>query len=212
MIVKKKSKVTKGLIAASFLIAIIALITPVNAWHPNRIFFLATGDDLDLPRTKNFIMGNIKSTSVSAVFYQRISDESGEKVYAMMGILTDGLLQTKYYYFFCPIFMVWFINVWLVMGEGLFKTTDTNYDLVYRNWFPITMPNTEGEYVPVPMLMMLSPTAQYCLKDPGEYPPGSLENPVLTDPELHAWVLVAVLWLKHRWAKQWNYRLVLYPI
>jgi hypothetical protein len=198
MVVKKKSKVTKGLIAASFLIAIIALITPVNAWDPNSVFFIATGDDLDLPTTKNFIIGTIKDggdgepSSAKAFFYQSIYDESGKKVYAMMGILKDGLLQTKYYCFFCPIFQVWFINVWLVMGQGLFKTTDTYLDLLYRNWFPITMPNTEGEYVPAPMLMMLSPTAEYCLLDPGATPPGS-NNPVLTNPEWHAWVLVAVL-------------------
>ncbi len=195
---KKKSNVTKGLFAATFLITIIALVTTVNACPSNRVLFIAKGDDLDLAGTTNFIIGSIKFgeddelPSANAVFHQRIYDESGEKVYAMKGILKEGSLQTKYYCFFCPVFQVWFINVWLVMGEGVYKTTDTNLDLVYRNWFPITMPNTEGEYVQAPMIMMLSPTAEYCLLDPSTTPPGP-DNPVLTNPEWHAWVLTAVL-------------------
>ena len=192
MIVKKKSNVTKGLFAATFLITIIALVTTVNAYPSNRVLFIAKGDDLDLAGTTNFIIGRIKFgegdelPSAKAVFHQRIYDESGKEVYAMKGMLKEGLLQTKNYCFF------WFINVWFVMGEGVFKTTDTSYNLIYRNWFPITMPNTEGEYVPTPMVMLLSPTAEYCLLDPGTTPPGP-DNPVLTNPEWHAWVLTAVL-------------------
>ena len=121
MIVKKKSNVTKGLIVATFLITIITLLTTVNAYASNRVLFIAKGEDLDLAGTTNFIIGRInegdESPSVKAVFHQRIYDESGKEVYAMKGILKEGLLQTKYYYFFCPIFEVWFINVWLVMGE-----------------------------------------------------------------------------------------------
>ena len=194
---KKKSNVTKGLFAATFLITIIAIVTPVMAAGFNRVLFLAVGDDLDI-NASNLIIGKIESgesgelPSAKAVFHQRIYDESGEKVYAMKGVLKDGELQTKCYAFFCPIFEVWFINVWLVNGTGKFKTTDTNLDLVYRNWFPITMPNTEGKFVPTPMLMLLSPTAEYCLEDPSIIPPGP-DNPVLTDPEWHVWVLVAVL-------------------
>ena len=196
MIVRKKSKLTKALIAVSFLIGIIAIVTPVLAAGSNRVLFMSVGDDLDINAT-NLIVGNIRDgkgselPSAKAVFHQRIYDESGEKVYAMKGVLKDGELQTKYYSFFCPIFGVWFINVWLVNGTGKFKTTDTNLDLVYRNWFPITMPNTEGECVQAPMLMMLSPTAEYCLLDPLTNPPGP-DNPVSTLPG-GAWVLVAVL-------------------
>jgi len=198
MIMKKKTNVTKGLIAATFLITIITLLTTVNACASNRVLFIAKGDDLDLAGTTNLIIGRIKfgegdePPSVKAVFHQRIYDESGEKVYAMTGMLKDGSLLQTDFCFYCPIFKSWWINVWFVMGEGVFKTTDTNYNLVYRNSFPITMPNTEGEYVSAPMLMFLSPTAEYCLEDPGTYPPG--EHPeVFTDPE-GAWGLVAVLW------------------
>ena len=198
MVMKKKIKVTKALIAALFLIGIIALVTPVIARGTNGILIIGKGDDLDLPRAKNLIIGKIElgegdePTTARVIFHQKLYDESGKKVYAMKGILKEGLLQTKYYHFFCPIFGVWFINVWLVTGEGKYKTTDTDLDLTYRNWFPITMPNTEGKFVPAPMLMLLSPTAEYCLLDPGTTPPGP-DNPVLTNPEWHAWVLAAVL-------------------
>ncbi|MFX0040816.1 MAG: hypothetical protein ACFFCY_16780 [Promethearchaeota archaeon] len=188
----KKSNVTKGLIAATFLITIITLLTTANAYASNRVLFIAKGDDLDLDETTDLIIGGIKGDEVKAVFHQRIYDESGKQVYVMKGILKEGLLQTKYYSFFCPVFQVYFINVWFFMGAGIFKTTDTDLDLIYRNWFPITMPNTEGEYVSAQMIMFLSPTAEYCLLDPATNPPGP-DNPILTNPELHAWVLTAVL-------------------
>ena len=193
---KKKLKETKVLIAALFLISIIGIVTTVNACDSNRVLFMAKGDDQDINAT-NLIIGKIEFgegdelPSTQVVFHQKIYDESGEKVYAMMGILKDGLLLTTDHYFYCPIFNFWWVNVWWFMGEGIFKTTDTDYDLVYRNWFPITMPNTEGKFVSAPILMFLSPTAEYCLEDPGAYPPG--EHPeVFTHPG-GAWVLAAVL-------------------
>ncbi|MFX0004562.1 MAG: hypothetical protein ACFFAA_13720 [Promethearchaeota archaeon] len=189
---KKISNVTKGLIVATFLITIITFLTTANAYAFNHVLFIAQGDDLDLDGTTDFIIGRIKGDEAKAVFHQKIYDESGKQVYVMKGILKEGLLQTKYYYFFCPVFEVWFINVWLFMGDGIFKTTDTDLDLIYRNWFPITMPNTEGEYVPAQMVMLLSPTAEYCSLDPSTNPPGP-NNPVLTNPDWHAWVLTAVL-------------------
>ncbi|MFX1420304.1 MAG: hypothetical protein ACFE9N_15445 [Promethearchaeota archaeon] len=194
---RKKSKVTKALIAVSFLIGIIAIVAPVMACKPNRVLFMAIGDDLDINAT-NLIVGKIKYgesgelPSVKAVFHQRIYDESGEKVYAMTGMLQEGLLLQTDFCFFCPVFEVWFINVWWVMGQGIFKTTDTDYTLIYRNLFPITLPNTEGEYVPVQMLMFQCPTAEYCLLDPTAIPPGP-DNPVYVLPE-GGWVLNAVLW------------------
>jgi len=158
---------------------------------------MAIGDDLDINAT-NLILGKIEfdkdgePLSAKAVFYQKIYDESGEKVHSILGILEDGLLQTTNFYFYCPIFNVWFVNVWFFMGAGIFKTTDTDYDLIYRNNFPITMPNTKGEYVQASMLMFLSPTAEYCLEDPSTYPPG--EYPEVFILPGGAWILVAVLW------------------
>lgn len=188
---KKKSKVSKTLIAATFLISIFALVTTVNACGSDRVLFMAIGDDMDINAT-DLIIGKIKygengePPSAKAVFHQRIYDESGKKVYAMNGMLTEGILVQTDYYFLCPVFQVWFINVWFVMGEGMYKTTDTDLDLIYRRSFPITMPNTEGKYVSAPMIMMLSPTAEYCLEDPS------------TNPEVFIhpggpWALVGVL-------------------
>ena len=198
MVVKKTLKVTKALIAALFFISIIAFVTPVLAAGSNRVLFMAIGDDLDINAT-NLIIGKIEIGEdgelplVQAVFHQKIYDDSGEKVYEMKGILKDGLLLTTDHYFYCPVFEVWFINVSWVMGEGTFKTTDTDFQVFFRNLFPITLPNTEGKYVSAPILMFLSPTAEYCLEDPGIYPPGSTENPV-DILEQGAWALATVIW------------------
>jgi hypothetical protein len=196
MVMKNKTKVTKTLFAATFLIAIFALVSTVNACGSNRAYFMAIGDDMDL-NANDLIIGKInygdgsEPPSVKVVFNQRIYDDSGNKVYAMRGMLKEGLLVQTDYYFLCPIFQVWFINVWLALGEGIYKTTDTDLDLIYRTVFPITMPNTEGQYVSAPMLMMLSTTAEYCVYDPTVIPPGP-ENPVETLPE-GEWALVGVL-------------------
>ena len=82
---KKKSKVSKTLIAATFLISIFALFTIVNACGSNRILVMAIGDDLDLNAT-DLIIGKIENgeegvpPSVKAVFHQRIYDDSGKKL------------------------------------------------------------------------------------------------------------------------------------
>ncbi len=201
MIVKKKSKVTKALIAVSFLIGIIAIVTPVMAADSNRVLIMAKGDDLDLPGATNLIIGKIEFggggelPSVQAVFHQKIYDESGEKVYAMKGKIKDGVVLTNQFAFFCPVFKVYFINVWFIEGDGKFKTTDTVIEVSYRGLFTITMPNTEGKYVPASFVMLLSFTAEYCEKDPADpvYPPGSPDNPIkiLDQGE---WVVAGVIW------------------
>ena len=194
----KKLKATKTLIVASFFITIIAIVTPVMAAEPDRILIMATGDDLDISGTTNLIIGNIELggggelPSAQVFFHSKIYDESGEKVYTMKGMLKDGLVLKTDHYFYCPVFNVWFINVWLVMGEGKFKTTDTDFEVFFRKLFPIIMPNTEGKYVSANILMFLSPTAEYCLEDPGTYPPGTYP-PVFILPE-GGWVLAAVIW------------------
>ena len=196
MVVKKKLKLSKAFIATSFFITIIAIFTPVTAAGFNRVLFIAIGDDMDINAT-NLIIGKIdfgkddEPPSVKAVFHQRIYDDSGKKVYTMMGMLKDGYLINTSYYFYCPICNCYWINIWQVVGKGVFKTTDTDLDLTYRKWFDITMPNTEGKYVEAMVIMFLSPTAEYCIDDPSTYPPGEYPE-VFTDPE-GEWVLIAVL-------------------
>jgi len=201
MVEKMKLKVTTALIATLFLISAIAIVSPVKAANPNRILmvdFMAKGDDLDIPRTTNSIIGKIKYDKVSGVpsvqvnFHSKIYDESGEKVYAMKGMFKDGLPLTTDFTFYCPIFNVYFINVWKVIGEGKVKTTDTFLVVHFRNSLYIPMPNTGGKYVSAQILMLLSPTAEYCLEDPADYDPGSEFNPVHND--LEGWVLAAVIW------------------
>ena len=197
MMKKIKLKISKALIGTVFLLCIIAVVTPVAAVYPRRILFMSIGDDLDLPDTTDCVIGTIKSsrysesTTAQALFYLKIYNQSTGKKYVMTGMF-KGELQTKQYYFLCPVFGVYFINVWMFMGEGVFMTTDTELDLIYRKWFPITMPNTEGEYVKAPMVMLLSPTAENCKQDPGTVAPGSENNPIEILPE-GPWVLVGVL-------------------
>jgi len=201
MVVKKKSKVTTALIPVLFLIGIIAIVTPVNACYTNRIYIMAIGDDLDLPRTSNFIIGNIKFSgdseppSAGVFFYSKIYGESGEK-YAMLGMLKNGFLIMTDFEFYCPIFDVWWINVWWVMGEGIFRTTDTDIEVYFRESLTIAMPNTEGQCVPASIFMWLSPTAEY---RESEGNPTDPENPLRpTGPvkiwEQGGWALAGVFW------------------
>ncbi len=196
---KKKSNVTKTLIGVLFLIGIIAILTPALAAKSNHVLFIARGDDLDFPNTTDFIMGKIENGEggvpalVDAVFHQKIYDDAGEKLYEMKGILKNGVLLTRHHYFYCPIFEVYFINVSWVMGEGVVKTSDTELTQFFRTLFPITLPNTEGKYVSAPILMFISPTAEYCFEDPGVYRPGTLENPI-NILEQGPWALAAVIW------------------
>ncbi len=193
MIVKKKSKVTKALIAASFLIGIIAIVTPVIAANSNRVFFMAIGDDLDLPRTSNFIIGNIKLSedskpeSAGVFFYSKIYDESGQ--YAMIGMTKNGILVTDQLTFYCPVFNVWYVNVWAFVGEGIFRTTDTDIPVLFRTLFPITMPNTEGQWVPASIFMWLSPTGEYRNGNPITGPTGPVKI-----GEQGGWAIAGVFW------------------
>ena len=191
IILKKKSTLTKTLIAVSFFITIIAFITPVMASEPNRVLFMAKGDDLDLPGATNLIIGKVdgRDGEAGVFFYSKIYDDSGEKVYTMIGMLKDGLLLMTDYSFYCPLFKVWFINVWQVMGQGKFRTTDTNIEVYFRDLLTITMPNTEGKFVSAPILMLLSPTAEYRNGDLITGPIGPVKI-----WEEGGWALAAVMW------------------
>ncbi|UCD01906.1 MAG: hypothetical protein JSV23_02490, partial [Promethearchaeota archaeon] len=155
------------------------------------------GDDLDLPRTRNFIIGNIKfggnsePESAGVFFYSKIYDESGK--YAMIGMTKNAMLVTDQLMFYCPVFNVWFINVWFFMGEGMFRTTDINISLVFRNSFYITMPNTEGQCVPASIFMWLSHTGEYYECDPEDpnYPPQPIGEIQISEQK---WVLAGVFW------------------
>ena len=96
----------------------------------------------------------------------------------MIGMTKNGILVTDQFMFYCPVSNVWFINVWAFVGEGMFKTTDTIINLVFRRTFPITMPNTEGQCVPASIFLWLSPTGEYYECDPEDLTPEGLPKPI----------------------------------
>ena len=173
MVVKKKLKVTKALIAASFFIGIIAFITPVLAAGSNRILIITKGDDLDLSGATTSIIAMIEFDKASGLpsvaqvnFQTKIYDESGEKIYSMKGKLKDGLVISDSFQFYCAVREVTWINLWFVMGEGMIKTTDTDIEIEYRGE-TVTLPNTEGQYLPVSIWIMVNPKGEYVLgEDP----------------------------------------------
>ncbi len=173
MVVKKKSKVTTALISVLFLIGIIAIVTPVNACYTNRIYIMAKGDDEDIAGATTSIIAMIEFDKASGIpsvaqveFQTKIYDESGEKIYSMKGKLKDGLIISDSFQFYCTVREVTWINLWFIMGEGRLKTTDTVIEIEYRGQ-TITLPNTEGQYIPFSIFMMVSPKGEYVLgEDP----------------------------------------------
>ena len=166
---KTKLKVTTALLASLFLVSIIAVSTPAIAAKPDRtlmIDVMAKGDDMDILGATTFINGKIKFDEVSGVglgrveFHTKIYDEFGEKFYSIKGKLKKGSVFSDFY-FDCSVRGVRWVNLWLVTGEGLVKTTDTVIeDFEYRG-YPITLPNTGGKYVLATVLMMVSPKGDY---------------------------------------------------
>jgi len=176
--VNKKSKVTKTLIAASFFISIIALMAPVIGCGTNGVLIIAKGDDGDIAGATTSIIAMIefdKDSGLPSVakleFHTKIYDESGKKIYSMKGKLKNGLVISDSFQFYCDVRKVLWINLWFVMGEGVIKTTDADLEIEYRGG-TITLPNTEGQYLPVSIWMMVNPKGEYLL---GE------------DPEVHIW-------------------------
>ena len=174
---KTKLKVTTALLASLFLVSIIAVSTPAIAVKPDgtlMINILAKGDDMDIPpyesddgiyRATTLIVGKIRFDKVSGVLLGRVEFhiniyeiESGEKVYTIKGKLKDGMVIPGFV-FPCDVRLVTWTNLWLVMGEGMIKTTDTDLTIVHRGQ-SIALPNTGGKYVPSGIVMMVSPNGE----------------------------------------------------
>ncbi len=186
---KTKLKVTTVLLASLFLVSIIAGSTPAIAAKPEptlMINILANGDDQDIPpyesedgiyRATTLIVGKIRFDKVSGVllgqveFHIKIYDGSGEKIYSMKGKLKNAMVMILPFWY-CEVRELTWINLWVVMGEGKLKTTDTFLDIEYRGG-TITLPNTGGHYVSTYTLAML--VSHY-----GEYVLGD-------DPEVFIW-------------------------
>ena len=175
---KTKLKVTTALLASLFLVSIIAVSTPAIAVKPDgtlMINILAKGDDMDIPpyesddgiyRATTLIVGKIRFDKVSGVLLGRVEFhiniyeiESGEKVYTIKGKLKDGMVIPGFV-FPCDVRLVNWTNLWLVMGEGMIKTTDTDLTIVHRGQ-SIALPNTGGKWSPATITMMVSPNGEY---------------------------------------------------
>ena len=163
-------------------------ITPLQAIDPSQIFKIdikAKGVDADISGATTFIKGKIEFDKVSGIplahveFQTKIYDESGEKIYSMKGKLKDGLVISDSFQFYCEVREVLWIKLWFVMGEGVIKTTDADLEIEYRGE-TITLPNTEGQYLPVFIMVMINPKGEYYEFDPEDpnYPPGTPQNPV----------------------------------
>jgi hypothetical protein len=173
MVVKKKSKVTKGLLAASFFICVIAIVPSVVGSGTNHIFIFAKGDDGDIAGATTFILGMIdydKDTGVPTgnfYFQTKLYDDSGKKVYSMKGMLKDALVVSDNFQYYCTVREVLWTNLWFIMGDGLLKTTDENIEIDFRDVGTITLPNTKGKYVPCSFWVMVNPKGEYMLgEDP----------------------------------------------
>ena len=155
-------KVILALIMSLFLVSIITVATPVKTTDPNRNLIIAKGDDADISGATTFIIGEIKFSDESTgrvFFHIKIRDETGKKVYMMKGMLKDGAVMVVPY-FYCTVRNVTWTNLWLVMGEGKIKTTDTDMEIEYRGE-TIMLPNTGGQYVPATIFMFVSPNGEY---------------------------------------------------
>jgi hypothetical protein len=199
IIMKMKLKVTTALLASLFLVSIIAVSTYAKPVDPERILMvdiMAKGEDGDIFGATTFIQGKIEYDKVSGVplgrieFHIKIYDESGEKIYSMKGKLKNGMVLPDEE-FVCTVRGVTWINLWLVMGDGMIRTTDTVIDdFLYRGQL-ITLPNTGGKYVPVTnpatIMMMVSPYGEYEVWDP------ELEVWVYGVSELGGWVFAGIM-------------------
>ena len=175
---KKKLKVTTALLTSLFLVSIIAVSTPAIAVKPDgrlMINIMAKGDDLDIPpyeseigiyRATTLIVGKIRFDKDSGVLQGRVEFHikiyeisSGEKVYTIKGKLKNGTVIPGFS-FECDVRHVTWTNLWLVVGFGMIKTTDTPLEIVHRG-ISILLPNTGGKWIPAGVVMMVSPYGEY---------------------------------------------------
>ena len=87
--------------------------------------------------------------------------ESGKKVYSIKGHLENATFVMYPIPNYCSVRGVTWINLWFVMGQGRAKTTDVLIENFEYRGNLITLPNTEGKFVPFPIVMLVSPEGQY---------------------------------------------------
>jgi hypothetical protein len=188
-IVKKKLKVTRTLLAASFLIGVIALVAPVIAAGTNGILIIAKGDDGDIAGATTSIVTMIDFDKASGLptvaqveFQTKIYDELSKKVYTMKGKIKNALVISDNFQFYCSVREVMWINLWFITGWGKLKTTDVEMEIEYRGG-TITLPNTKGRYLSFFFWIMVNPLGEYTLGEDPEvfiWPEGGWATVIIT--------------------------------
>ncbi|MHA2026135.1 MAG: hypothetical protein ACW98U_09560 [Candidatus Thorarchaeota archaeon] len=162
---KFKSKYKSTITIAIFLVLVntMVLAVPVEAADPSRILMIdimAKGPDFDVPGAISSIKGTIEYNKDTGEclgqleFNLKLYDESGKKIYSLKGKLKDAAVIPGFV-FPCDVRNVIWINLWLVTGEGEIKTSDTDMEIEYRG-NTITLPNTKGQYMTMPLVMLVS--------------------------------------------------------
>ena len=94
------------------------------------------------------------------VFSTKIIDGLGEKVYTIEGELLVDVGVMYPFSNYCTVRNVTWINLWFVVGVAKVKTTDIVIEnFPYRN-DSITLPNTHGQYVNLPVVVAVSPLGE----------------------------------------------------
>ncbi len=168
MKLKTKIKMISLIMVSLFLVPIISMAAPAIAAEPDcisMIDIMAKGEDLDIAGATTFIHAKIVFDEVSGEamgqveFHTKIYNELGEKVYSMKGYIKDMpvMILPGYY---CHVRDVTWTNLWMIMGMGMIKTSDTDMEIEYRGQI-ITLPNTKNQYIPIPIGMFVSPNGEY---------------------------------------------------
>ncbi|MHA1390333.1 MAG: hypothetical protein ACTSR9_18095 [Candidatus Thorarchaeota archaeon] len=167
---KFRSKYNFAISLAIFLVLAntMVMVAPATTVDPSRILMIdimAKGFDFDVPGAKSSIIAKIEFNKVTGEclaqveFHLKLYDDSGARIYSMHGKLKDAAVM-EIPYFPCEVRNVVWTNLWLVMGVGELRTTDIDIEMEYRGNL-ITLPNTGGQYITMPLVMLVSPDGEY---------------------------------------------------
>ena len=177
----------------------------------NGILIVAAGQDQDIgyyvpthravtlikAEWSEFSAANLP-TSGQIEFSTKIFDESGEKVYTMEGelelesamVVPPGFMSS-----YCEVRNVTWVDFWFVMGWGLVKTTEA-ITIDYRG-VTTTLPDTEGEYIPKLIVVVVSPEGEYFTAECDECYWGGWSWAGIFDPITMTRIFGGITWLRN---------------
>jgi len=167
---KFKSKYKFAITLSIFLVLASTMVMVVPAATVDTdcilmIDIMAKGPDFDVPGATSFIKARIEFNKFTGEclgqveFHLKLYDESGKKIYSMKGELKDAAVIPGQV-FPCDVRDVTWTNLWLIMGEGKLRTTDIDIEMEYRGNL-ITLPNTGGQYITMPLVFLGSQFGEY---------------------------------------------------